>query len=232
MKTAILLIGNIRTWDQCKENFRSVFSNLDYDIFLSTYDLRYGYHPAVQNSIHDSSDCFLSNDEILDLFKDFNLKNYVIESISDVRAHYDNVLHNQLHPNFKNHPHSVLQYRKLLQAYELLEKYEKDNQIKYDYVIKTRCDLILNKFEIDDSESIAIISNGNVFPNDLIFGMHRNKFTNFCNFISNEFYKPICSDSHHEPPHRLLFNGLKHSELTISEKKIVNHVLRKNNIKV
>jgi hypothetical protein len=46
MKTAIILVGNVRTWEECKENFITTFGG-DVDIFVSTYNKQYAYHPCV-----------------------------------------------------------------------------------------------------------------------------------------------------------------------------------------
>jgi len=69
MKTAVLLVGNVRTWEKCKDNFVEVFGKYNPDIFLATYDTRYGYHPAVRNRIGYYDDEILSRKEIADMFK-------------------------------------------------------------------------------------------------------------------------------------------------------------------
>ena len=43
MKIAIMLVGNYRTWNLCKESFIKTFGGID--TFIGSYDLRYGYHP-------------------------------------------------------------------------------------------------------------------------------------------------------------------------------------------
>jgi hypothetical protein len=80
MKTAILLVGNIRTWSYCKENFIQTFGHLNPDIFVSTYNLQYNHHPYIRNLIGDNEDAWLTNEEIADIFSGINVKNISIDS--------------------------------------------------------------------------------------------------------------------------------------------------------
>lgn len=229
MKVAILLIGNVRTWDQLKENFTDSFKHLDPDIFVSTYDIRYGYHPAVQQHIQDSDDVILTEDEIVSMFKGVNAVTVNVEPIEKARLLFENEIP-KMHPNFVSHPHSYLQYRKIRLATTLMEEYEKANNFKYDFVIKARCDINHSKVDLDVGEKQILLSSGNLYPNDVFFSTNRDSFVTMSKFFMSEFYKPIYPDSHERPPHNLLMNGINYCGLEPIVRPIMQHVVRKNQI--
>ena len=229
MKVAILLIGNIRTWDQLKDNFAEAFRHLDPDVFVSTYDIRYGYHPAVQQHIQDTEDTFLTEEQIVDMFKTVNAVVVNVEKIDRARELFETEIA-KMHPDFVSHPHSYLQYRKIRLATTLMEEYEKTNHIKYDYVIKARCDINHSKVELDIKSKQILLSSGNLYPNDVFFATNRDDFVTMSKFFMSEFYKPIYPDSHERPPHNLLLNAIKYCELDPIVRPIMQHVVRKNQI--
>ena len=61
MKTAVLLIGNIRDWESCKPSFKQALG--DHDIFVSTYDVRYNYHPINKPAMGDLENEIISPEE-------------------------------------------------------------------------------------------------------------------------------------------------------------------------
>lgn len=226
MKTAILIIGNVRTWKTCKDNFKESFGHLDPDVFVSTYDLQYGYHPAVQSSIGDSSDNILSTDEIRNLFSDINVVDLTIENSKNANNHYNEVEY-ALHPNFRNHPHTYLQYRKLRLATLAMEKAEQEKSIVYDTVIKIRADICHFKFDCNVQDNQAIVSYGNVYPNDVIFATKRDSFVKLTKFFMSEFYKPLYEESHLKPPHNLLLCGFNYCGLEVRQENLMQYVVRK-----
>jgi len=114
---------------------------------------------------------------------------------------------------------------------------ENDKKFQYDLIIKIRADIHHNKFENVIKENNVIISDGNVFPNDVLIATTRNNFFNLVNFFRTEFIYPQFSDSHLKAPHNLLLSSFKNYNLIIEEKNLMNHVVRKtgkqfyNNIK-
>lgn len=229
MKVAILLIGNVRTWDQLKDNFTEAFYHLDPDVFVSTYDIQYGYHPAVQQHIQDSDDNYLSVEEIEDKFKDVNAVVVNVEKIERARDYFQEQT-SRMHQSFVSHPHSFLQYRKIRLATTLMEEYEKIKNIKYDFVIKARCDISHNKVDLDIESKQIILSSGNLYPNDVFFATNRDDFVTMSKFFMSEFYKPIYTDSHERPPHNLLMNAINYCGLEPIVRPIMQHVVRKNQL--
>lgn len=226
MKTAILIIGHIRTWEYCKDNFLESFAHLTPDIFVSTYDLKYNYHPAQQGWMNGAIDTYLEYEEIRELFKDLNIIKIDYERIQDVNSEYE-IINDQIHNNFKNDISTYLQYRKLTRAVNILKKYETEFQFKYDSIIKLRTDIHYNRFEYDINNTSIIISNGNVYPNDVIFATERDKFISISEFCNNEFYNPIYTDSHLRPPHNLLLRACEYNNLNIQQQSLMQYVVRK-----
>lgn len=221
MKTAIILVGNIRSWDQCKQNFKDTFEHLNPDIFVSTYNLQYGHHPFIQNRIGDFDDVVLSNEEIKEKFDGLNVKDICIEKEVDISKDIKS-----MHPNFKEYGSCYHQYRKFNIGIQMMNDYG-----NYDCVIKTRCDMIYNNFEIEDVENSITIDSGNVFPNDCILITNQSKMSEISEFICDEFFSSKYSDSHLFPPHGLLLNAIKDSGLNIIKKQIMSYVIRKGNRK-
>jgi hypothetical protein len=226
MRTAILITGHIRTWEQCKDNFIESFGHLNPDIFLSTYDLQYNYHPAQKmNWMYNQPDNLLSENFILNLFSDLNLKGFDFENILNAHNDFD-LTYNFLHPNFQNELHTILQARKIIRAFELLEKYEENNNFIYDNVIKLRSDIHHNKFDYEIHDKNVIISDKNVFPNDVLIASKKQNFKKIIDFIKNEFFSPKYQDSHLKAPHNLFLRAFEDSKLEIEQKDSMKYVVR------
>lgn len=220
MKTAIFLVGNIRTWELTRDSFIGMFSNLNPDIFISTYRHQYGYHPYIQSRINDGSDILLSNDEIVNMFRGLNCEIAIRDYITDD-------IKSQFSPNFQNIDNCTGQVFGLATSVHMMEQRE-NNQFKYDMIIKTRCDLLYNPFEFNLNDKKIIIDAGNVYPNDCIIISTRDNMVEMSKFMMNEIHDPIYSDSHLQPPHKLLECACRHLNLEIESHRIMQGVLRKN----
>lgn len=226
MRIAILIVGHIRTWEKCKENFIEAFGHLNSDVFLTTYDLQYNYHPAQKlNWMVGQRDVFLEEEEIVNLFKDINLIDVDYEKVEDAKKDY-NVVYDFLHPNFKGEEHTVLQSRKIIRGFDIIKKYEQKNNFTYDVIIKIRSDIHHNKFEYDISNKNIIISDKNVYPNDVLFACKRNNFEKITQFLINEFFNPRYEDSHLQAPHNLFLRAFEFSNLEIEQKDLMKYVVR------
>ena len=233
MKTAILLNGNIRTIDQCKNSILSCFEHLNPDYYLSTYYNQYGYHPFIKGSINFYEDPVLSEKEIADKFVEFNLKSILIDDILKINEFYKQE-ENEFNENMKGLESSFLQYLKFKKGLDIIENFEKENSIKYDVIIKTRCDLfhsdILKQISLNDLAQKLIISSGNVFPNDCILISTRNNIFKIIDFMIEEFYKYSNSISNQKAPHGLLLSAAQSIDLQIDSYNIMSYVVRANQI--
>jgi hypothetical protein len=226
MKTAILLTGNVRTWDKTKDSFTSIFGNTA-DIFLATYNRRYNYHPYIQEQFGLWDDEILDNDRIFELFEGFNLKKIYIDDNSTDYKVPDGVDSRQ-----KANESTYYQYLKFRQCVELMMQQEQEQGWQYDVAIKSRTDLIYvarNNVTID--VNAITIDTGNIFPNDHMFISKRDNIVAMSGFIMEEFYNPKFEDSHEVPPHRILHNSMKNFNLEIKQEKFVDYVLRKDDFR-
>lgn len=218
MKTAILLIGNVRTWDYCKENFKHTFSKYNPDIYVVVDSYRYGHHPVIQNRINDSSDETVDVRYLTDQFCGFNVKFISIRPrISQTYNHVSN--------KFSGMETVFSQVEKL--------KHGVDNLVQeYDLVIKTRCDMLYKNFEIGSLENKkVIIDSGNVYPNDCVIISNHENMKKISEFMYEEMFNPLYEDSNQQPPHGLLNNAFKHLKLDVEKKNIMDCVVRKGNKK-
>jgi hypothetical protein len=232
MKKALLLVGNVRTWEHCRENFKKTFG--DIDIFISTYDLKYGYHPAVKNNISDYGDEIVHREQIEEWFSDLNVKSMFYEIHNEVDA-LVNAENNRLHPNLQNIHSSYAQYRKLKTATDMVKKYEEENNIRYDILIRSRFDLMYNSVDFPVGVNELICNDDPSNPNseflsDHFFMCSRDNMIKISEFIYSEFYNPIYEDSHISPPHGLLKNSIKFANLKKTPRRVLQYLLRKNGL--
>jgi glycosyltransferase involved in cell wall biosynthesis len=228
-KTAILLTGNLRTWDLCKENFIKTFGETA-DIFICVSDIKYDYAPYIQETYTGYEDSYLTEEDILNSFTGLNIKKILIESKEEELAYIEKEV-----PKFKldvsgdfNPPQKFGNVLKIKKGLSLIEEYENENSIKYDTIIKTRFDAVYNQVVLDINDNDILIDSGNCFPNDQFLMSSRDSMYDVINFMYDEFYNPVYSDSHTVPPHTLLLNGMNHNKLNIVKKPIINYIHRKD----
>lgn len=141
MKIAILLIGHLRTWDVCKENFKKTFLNEHdkVDVFLESYYETYRKDYGTRN---EKSKCVVENDDqIKERFSGINVVHFSLESQVDTNANQS-------------------QINKIKKAYLNFSNYEEKNG-EYDLIIKSRPDLFFedriiysNYFSLEESKLI------------------------------------------------------------------------------
>ena len=184
MKIAICLSGFIRTWEYSKISFiKNLVQNLDCDVFIHTYKQNYFEYSAMKK------DVIYSEDEILKMFEDINVKGIVIEDrditkkeIEISTRKYENVTlyKNRIKEsseeidNFVNLGIRIYdQLRKIHLCNELRKDYQLKNNIKYDLIVKSRFDVLyVDKinWDINFEDNIAYIGEGGCggFPDDLV----------------------------------------------------------------
>jgi hypothetical protein len=229
MKTAIILLGHVRTWEKTKESFISTFSNLNADIFVSTYDRQYGYHPYIRGVTNYHGDEVLSEPTIESLFSGLSSNVYVDVTEAEMMDKYISQQQSIINPSMRGIQSSMAQFIKLKHAIDNLIEVENEKNIKYDYIIKTRCDILYENdlnFSIDNNQ--VLVDSCNVFPNDCFIMADRNSFIEISNFMVNEFYHFTNPTSNEKPPHTLLLNAFNNSSLNIVSKKIMKSVMRIN----
>jgi hypothetical protein len=87
-----------------------------------------------------------------------------------------------------------------------------------------------NGINFDDVDGKIIIDSGNVFPNDCFFMTNRDAAVKIAEFMMEEFFNPKYEDSAERPPHQMFLNAIKHNNLDVDVQKIMNCVVRQNQI--
>jgi hypothetical protein len=229
IKACVLINGNVRTADQCEHNIIETFKSIDPDYFVSTYDLKYGYHPAIKEYLNFYEDGFITREQIESLYKNINPKSILLENNDDIQEFYKGEV-DKLHTSMR-HESSFLQYLKIKKGLDMIKQYEEIHNFKYDLIIKTRSDLILDPIEYDLNsieDDVVIISSKNVYPNDVVFITKRDNFINIIDWMVNEFYELKNQNSLRDMPHGLLESAILENNLRIIALPICNHVVRAN----
>lgn len=215
-------MGNVRTWMYCKTSFQQFFRHLNADVFVTTYNLMYDYHPAVKTNLGYYSDQILSDNEIRSMFDGINAKTIDIENNVDYSAYA------RAHPSM-NHETSYRQSRKLKRGINLIENYESAHNFTYDFIIKSRCDLIYSNAVLQPQSDCVIINDigsAGVFPNDWIFMTNGPDMKKMANFMLDEFFYYTNPTSNVNSPHQLLHNAVSHCGLSIKNLPLVNTLFR------
>jgi len=154
MKIAICISGFVRTWEYTKKSFIEQIlqdKSNEYHIFIHTYNQN------LYEATAEKQDMFLSENEIKSLFDGLNVKVLIIEDRtetlpiiikdSEKYKHLSNYHLQQPESSDKNSitiPIGARTYdhlRKLHLCNETRKKYETENNVTYDLVVKTRFDL-------------------------------------------------------------------------------------------
>lgn len=226
MKTAIILCGYTRTWEKTIDSFKHTFDSMNADVFVTTYNKRYGYHPHIKSKTNFFTDELVTEDELVKAFEPINPKWLEIEDADTLEKALEEENKN-LHYKMRGFNNSLGQFRKLKLAVDYLQEYETNNNIKYDYIIKTRCDMIYypeTDFNINPSE--ALVDSSNVYPNDCIIKCERDDFVHIANYLYEEFYMFRDPRSDVAPPHGMLEAAFKSRNLNIITRKLMKSVLR------
>lgn len=229
MKVAVVLNGNIRTLDACIPSLKSFLCGLDADIFVSTYDLRYGYHPCVSQSTGFISDEMLSEDQVREMLQPISPSAVVVNK----HQPYFESKSLEIGRGFHRHEYgSLMQFFKMEDSLSLISQRELSLGFRYDALIKTRCDLTyLTEAPVSMiSEDTILIDSGNVFPNDCVLLGKRTPMERIIRRMAS-----ICrttedrnDNATKEIPHGMLSLAAQKENLNFIETDIMRGVIRWN----
>lgn len=196
MKLGILLFGHLRTFEYCSEFFiKNIANKYDCDIFIHTWDETDSTTQSWNNKINHPRKV---DNKVIKKVKNIykpksilvehqnNKNDEIIESIDGVK---------KVSVNGMNY-----MFTSIHKANELRQAYEKENDIKYDYLLVTRPDVAVYNFLdipaiIKEAESLNIDLNNTRF----FAGLYGNSETNvrlLCNRVNDIlfFAKPEVID--------------------------------------
>lgn len=167
MRTALLLTGQIRFLENFFENQQYV-KELNCDIFISTD--QYLLHIDKIVSYNEI------NEYCINILGD-SLKGLICDYIKPIEFYNNKHSKDNGLITFDERDKSSYfsgreaVFRLLYKATDMIKKYEDDNNFKYDFIIKSRSDLVLNKLNITDFlkknnsliEDLAVIERGRHF---------------------------------------------------------------------
>lgn len=120
--------------------------------------------------------------------EDFN--NELINNIYDKNNIYHNIFMNNSYSNFNRKRALMCQFYKLYKCYNQLCNYEKENNLNYDIIIKSRFDIILNNLNNYDIKTFDLNNNiycynHGVFISDTWAIGNRFIMDKYCNYYVN-----------------------------------------------
>lgn len=148
MRIALLICGTTRNYKENYVTWKNHLLNLyNVDIFFHTYNIN-GYH--LQNSY------LLTNNDIDLLLKTIQPKKYLIEDYNIKTDDFKNSIVSQCIRRGSAKPESIKSQLYSIYMSNLLKTiYEKENNFKYDIVIKIRFDTVFYQdFNINDCNTI------------------------------------------------------------------------------
>lgn len=183
MKISICIPGFLRTWEYGKPSFlKNLVQEHDCDLFVHTYKQNYFEYSA------GKQDVVYTEEQILENFKDLNLKKIIIEDRTELFSVLEK--ESEKYKDITNYSVDIPessgskkdiklgiriydQLRKMHLCNNLRKEYEIENNFKYDLYVKTRFDVMYidkvnwNNFVEDD---LVYIGNSGTagFPDDLV----------------------------------------------------------------
>jgi hypothetical protein len=224
LKVAILLCGHIRTFEQCKDDFVKIFGN--YDVFLDTYDKKYGYHPYIKSVLKYEEDEEMDSKQIEDAFDGVNLKRWSVENQTEVDAEVKEIS-NGFDKKMQPFLEGYCQYRKAARCIDLMKEYEEANGFVYDICIKMRMDIICRPIILESVPvNTVIVDQNNVFPSDCITIGSRDVIVKLPLLVMQEYTTPL-PESEMAPPHGVFYNVVNfHLKCVFSKQNIITKLIR------
>lgn len=148
MKSALIVTGNLRTFENCIDCFEEIIEKFDCDIFICMSNYQYDLHPYISNTHKCFNENVLTLEQVLRTIN--GCKNFAknIKRLELIDKHEENEqFTNDFLPRLNRDKKWIgadifKQYCKIKNCAEMVTKYERDNNIKYNYVIKTRFDCV------------------------------------------------------------------------------------------
>jgi hypothetical protein len=179
MPTALLLSGNIRTFELCAHSFDKLAAKFDnLDIFIFASNIAFDLHPYVKETYNFYDDMILDVETIKRILGRAAILSSKIKKITIVdkesEEEYIKNKYSDACLNCENVGYDIFQqFAKFDRNIEMLQEYAFQNGITYDYVIKTRFDLELDINSLPTSlEDNAVYTSPGSEPgwiNDVIF---------------------------------------------------------------
>lgn len=151
-KIAICISGYLRTFEECYPSIlKNIIQDNDVDIFIHTYN-KIGNSSGWRHPIDLSEDININFLETIP-----NIKMIEIENWDNIKYKFDKF--KKIQPNITNINVIATIFYKIFMCNQLRKKYEVENNIKYDLIIRMRGDQIFEKkLNLDFPENKILIN--------------------------------------------------------------------------
>ena len=242
MKVAVCLSGHIRNFSDCKESFvNHIVKQYNPDIFIHTWDeYGYGRNGSPTNPINEKTKLcieknkhlgFSQNTEILrgtpkidqELFSDLNVKEMVIESYDEIEPDILKIAERVVvKDNIDYPPNFISAIRKVKLCNELRKKYEQQNDVHYDIIIKARPDLMYHNVVIHENPNqlFTPVNQSYGVMSDIFYYSNSNIIDKFCTFY--DLLETYIEKGYHFNPHRLMLKHLEETKIPFCKDSQLN----------
>lgn len=220
------MVGNIRTWELCRENFVDVLGRLGPEVFITTYNRQYAYHPYVQQSLNFHQDVDLDAPSIRSMFSELDVQQIMI---NDIDSYVNTWVKPLISSRFPEDAFLTLaQYFKLHDGMKMILEQERLNGYQYDCIMKTRFDVTYNEFDPTRLKEEVYVdgSDACVFPCDWTFIASRKNALAIDQFIYQEMLDMKHESSLVDLPHKLFLNGIKASGAELRAVPLISGIVR------
>ena len=225
MRPVILVTGNLRTFEQCADSFEALCHLLNPDIFLCISNRELDLHPYIVESHNYYRDSTLSLEVIQQKLRQAPVFASRIKKLIVLdREEEDIVVQTKYLPLFDtSKPWTGLdifkQFHKINMGLEAIQAYEKEQGFMYDYVMKMRCDMILDIHSIPSTIQLKELFVGKDSSQESI-----NDHIFICNntntlkslpdgivelFLKNDANRKVCESVHSMLAHICKQNGFQ-----------------------
>jgi hypothetical protein len=217
MKSALIITGNLRSFEKSYNTFEQIIDIFNCDIFICLSDIQFDLHQFQKKKLNFFNDCKLSLNLLntkLSICKNMNDKTkkiFLLDKIEEDNDINNNYLH--LFDNTKKWTGIDIfkQFNKLKTCVNYIQKYEIDNNIKYNYIIKTRFDININL----NSLPLFPLLDNTIYTNEyeqqqicdnIIITNNIQNLEKICEDLNNHFFNNSCNIEKYDSIHTMLFN--------------------------
>lgn len=217
MKVALLLPGHIRTYDKTYDNLKKyILDYYDCDIFISTYETFGSKYSHIPDKVNVNLP--IDKDDIINLYKP--------KDIIFLEDKEENSYYNKLYKGF-----NLGMFYSLQKCNELKIKYEQENNFKYDLVIRSRFDLLINSINYDEIllDSLNHPYIGQIWSDGITdqFAISNSDIMNiYCNLINDKDI--LLKDKCQKHPEILLKKHLLNNNIKLNKINVDFSLLRLN----
>jgi len=235
MKSALIITGNLRTFEHCIQSYELLMEKFDCDVFICMSNIQYDIHPYQKHVLNFYNDNILTLDIINNILKISKKLSQNIKKIIllDKNEEDNIIMENFLHKFDRKKDWFGVdifnQYYKIKLCVDYIKEYELINNIKYNYIIKSRFDLNIN---INSLPSYPLNNNtfyssnyGGKQINDTIFIVNNiNIIECIINNIIKHFFKNEDDINIYKSIHTLLYYILQSNSI-----KSIQHIFSEIN---